>query len=324
MARAIMLRQTGGPEVMALETVEVGAPGPGEVRLRQTAIGVNFHDAYVRGGSYQTLKLPGVLGVEASGVVEAIGPGVVGFRPGERVGYVSRGYGAYADARLIAADLLIPLPDKVSDETAAATLVKGLTAWILIAKLRPLKAGDVCLVHAAAGGVGRILTRWASSLGARVIGTVGDAAKAEIARADGCWEAVLYRETDFAERVLDLTQGRGVDVVYDSVGRDTFMRSLPLLSLRGWMINFGQSSGPVEPFSVGLLAPKSNTLTRPILFDFLVDPAERAEMAARLFEALEKGVVPGEIGARFPLADAAAAHRAMEARATTGSTILMP
>jgi NADPH2:quinone reductase len=324
MARAIVLRRTGGPEVMALETVEIGAPGPGEVRLRQTAIGVNFHDAYVRSGSYQTLKLPGVPGVEAAGVIEAAGSGVAGFRPGDRVGYVSRGYGAYADERLIAADLLIPLPDTVSDQTAAATLVKGLTAWMLIAKLRPLKAGDVCLVHAAAGGVGRILTRWASWMGARVIGTVGDAAKAEIARADGCWETVIYREADFAARVLELTEGRGVDMVYDSVGQDTFMRSLPLLALRGWMINFGQSSGPVEPFSVGLLAGKSNTLTRPILFDFLVDPAERAEMAICLFEALALGVVPGDIGAQFRLADASEAHRAMEARATTGSTILTP
>lgn len=324
MAQAIVIRANGGPEVLACETVEVGAPGPGEVRLRQTAIGVNFHDIYVRSGSYQTLELPGIPGVEAAGVIEAVGPDVVGFRPGARVAYVTRSYGAYADERLIAADLLIPLPDTVSDTTAAATLVKGLTAWMLIAKLRPLKAGDVCLVHAAAGGVGRILTRWASWLGARVIGTVGDAAKAEIARENGCWETVIYREEDFAERVRELTEGRGVEVVYDSVGRDTFMRSLPLLALRGWMINFGQSSGPVEPFSVGLLAGKSNTLTRPILFDFLVDPAERAEMAARLFEALELGVVPEEIGAQFPLTDAPEAHRALEARATTGSTILIP
>jgi NADPH2:quinone reductase len=323
MVQAIVLRRTGGPEVLTPEPVEVGAPGPGEVRLRQTAIGVNFHDAYVRSGSYQTLTLPGIPGVEAVGVVEAVGPDV-GLRPGDRVGYVSRGYGAYAEERLIAADLLIPLPDTVSDRAAAASLVKGLTAWMLIAKLRPLKAGDVCLVHAAAGGVGRILTRWASRLGARVIGTVGDAAKAQIARDDGCWETVIYRETDFAERVRDLTQGRGVDVVYDSVGRDTFMRSLSLLALRGWMINFGQSSGPVEPFSVGLLAAKSNTLTRPILFDFLVDPQERAEMATRLFEAMDQGVVLGEVGAQFPLAEAAEAHRAMEARATTGSTILIP
>src|SRR5581483_4452426 len=194
--RAIVIRRSGGPEVLALEPVEVGAPGPGEVRLRQTAIGVNFHDAYVRSGSYQTLKLPGVPGVEAAGVIDAVGPGVAGFRPGDRVGYVTRAYGAYAQERLIAANLLIPLPDTVSDQTAAATLVKGLTAWLLIAKLRPLKSGDVCLVHAAAGGVGRILTRWASWLGARVIGTVGDAAKAEIARADGCWETVNYREED--------------------------------------------------------------------------------------------------------------------------------
>ena len=323
MAQAIVLRRTGGPEVLTPEMVEVGAPGPGEVRLRQTAIGVNFHDAYVRSGSYQTLKLPGIPGVEAAGVIEAVGPDV-GLRPGTRVGYVSRGYGAYAEERLIAADLLIPLPAAVSDRTAAATLVKGLTAWMLISKLRPLQRGDVCLVHAAAGGVGRILTRWATSLGARVIGTVGDAAKAEIASADGCWETVIYREVDFAERVRDLTEGRGVDVVYDSVGHDTFMRSLQVLALRGWMINFGQSSGPVEPFSIGLLAGKSNTLTRPILFDFLGDPGERAEMAERLFEALELGVVPSDIGAQFPLADASEAHRAMEARATTGSTILIP
>jgi NADPH2:quinone reductase len=324
MASAIVIRRSGGPEVLALEDVDVGAPAPRQVRLRQTAVGVNFHDVYVRSGSYQTLALPGVPGVEAAGVIEAVGADVRGFRPGQRVGYVTRTYGAYADERLIDADLLIPLPDAVSDATAAASLVKGLTAWMLVAKLRPLKAGDICLVHAAAGGVGRILTRWATWLGAHVIGTVGDAAKAELARQDGCWQTIIYREADFAARVRELTRERGVDVVYDSVGRDTFMRSLSLLNTRGWMINFGQSSGPVEPFQVGLLAAGSKTLTRPILFDFLADPEERADMAARLFEALDLGVVQTEIGAQFPLADAADAHRALEARATTGSTILVP
>ena len=324
MHTAIMLRAHGGPEVLRAEPLALAAPGPGEVLLRQTAIGVNFHDCYVRSGSYRTLALPGVPGIEAAGVVEAVGPGVNGLAPGDRVAYATAGYGAYASARLLPAALALKLPDGVDDRTAAATLVKGLTAHMLLHRVHQVRAGQVVLVQAAAGGVGRLLCQWASALGATVIGTVGSQAKAEEARRCGCAHTILYREQDFVAEVKRLTGGRGVDVAYDSVGQDTFAGSLECLGLRGHLVNFGQSSGPVAPFAPAVLAAKSNSVTRPIVFHYIAEAAERADMAAAVFAALAAGVLRPGAAESFPLAEAAAAHRALEARATTGAVLLLP
>jgi NADPH:quinone reductase len=324
MPMAIMLREHGGAEMLRFEPVLVGTPAAGEVRLRQTAIGVNFHDIYVRSGLYKTLALPGIPGLDAVGVVEAVGAGVKGLQPGARVAYITAAYGAYAEERLIAAERLIALPRQIDDYTAAATLVRGLTVWMLLSKVYRAKNNECYLVHAAAGGVGRLLCQWATQLGASVIGTAGNEEKAALAMRAGCKDVILYRQENFVQRVRELTAGRGVDAVFDSVGKDTFEGSLQCLAPRGHLINFGQSSGAVEPFAVSRLAEKSNTLSRPILFHFIEDPAERDAMAAQVFEALRSGTIAADIGVRFPLRDAAQAHRALETRATLGSTILIP
>jgi NADPH2:quinone reductase len=324
MADVIMLRETGGPEVLRLESVTLPALGPAGIRMRQTAIGVNFHDTYVRTGMYKTLALPGIPGVDAVGVVEAVGSAVRDIKVDDRVGYVTNRYGGYAQERNIGADRVIRLPAGLDDRGAAAVLTKGLTAWMLINKVRLLRRGETCLVHAAAGGVGRLLCQWASHVGAEVIGTVGSREKAEIARRNGCKHVILYREENFPARVREITGGRGVDVAYDSVGRDTFSGSLESLAMRGHLVNFGQSSGHVEPFSVSRLVEKSNTLSRPILFHYIESPAERQEMANELFAVLRAGALRPEIGAEFALRDAAEAHRALESRAISGSIILVP
>lgn len=324
MAMGIVLRENGGAQMLRFEPIPVGTPGPGEARLRQTAIGVNFHDVYVRTGLYKTLTLPGIPGLDAVGVVEAVGTGVRNVQPGDRVAYITAAYGAYAEERLIAADRLLPLPSEIDDRTAAAALVRGLTVWMLLSKVHPLKTKERYLVHAAAGGVGRLLCQWATHLGAYVIGTVGSEQKAATALRAGCKEVILYRHENFVPRVREATQGRGVDAVFDSIGKDTFAGSLECLALRGHLVNFGQSSGPVEAFSVSRLAEKSNTLSRPILFHYIEDPIERADMANHVFDALRSGTIVADIGAQYPLRDAAQAHRALEMRATTGSTILIP
>jgi NADPH2:quinone reductase len=321
---AIVLREFGGPEVLRFESVSVGAPGPDEVRLRHTAINVNFHDTYVRTGLYKTLTLPGIPGLDAVGVVAAVGARVKHLKRGDRVAYITQAYGAYAEERLIAADRVLPLPDDIDDRTAAATLLRGMTVQMLLSKVHVLKDGELYLVHAVAGGVGRLLCQWATHLGAYVIGTAGNEQKAALAVQSGCKDVILYRQDNFAQRVLELTNGRGVDAVFDSVGKDTFAGSLECLALRGHLINFGQSSGPVEPFAVSRLAQKSNTLSRPLLFHYIEEPVERREMADQVFKALRSGVIVADIGAQFPLRDAAQAHRALELRATTGSTILIP
>lgn len=324
MSVAIMLREIGGPDVLHVEEISVAAPAPEEVQLRQTVIGVNFHDTYVRSGLYKTLSLPGIPGVEAVGVVEAVGDGVTDLKVGDRVGYVTSAYGAYADARVIRADRLIPIPPDLDDRTMGAGLVKALTAFMLLTKVQPLRSGDICLVHAAAGGVGRLLCQWAHHLGADVIGTVGNDHKAVLALDNGCDYVILYNEEPFPQRVRELTHGRGVNVVYDGVGKDTFSGSLESLAVRGHLVNFGQSSGAVEPFAVSRLAEKSNTLSRPLLFHYIEDQRERQEMADQVFGALRTGVISVEVGAEFPLKDAAAAHRALESRQTMGSTVLIP
>jgi NADPH2:quinone reductase len=323
MAEAIVLREHGGPTSLKVESIEVGRPGIGELRIRQTAMGVNFHDVYVRSGLYRSLALPGIPGIEAAGVVDEVGPGVSSFAVGDRIAYVTAGYGAYASERILSADLAFRLPPAISDEVAATALLRGLTADMLVRQVHRIQAGDQVLVHAAAGGVGRLLCQWVSHLGATVIGTVGSAAKAELARRAGCQHTILYREESFAERVRELTGGHGVDVVYDSVGRDTFFGSLDCLAIRGHLVNFGQSSGSVAPFEVSLLAARSNRVTRPILFHYIAEREARERMAADLFDLLARGVLSAEPGKAYPLAQAAAAHAELESRLAPGPLLLI-
>jgi NADPH2:quinone reductase len=324
MAQAIVLRETGGPEVLRAESVAVGEPGPRELRVRQTAIGVNFHDVYVRSGLYRTLDLPGIPGIEAAGVVEDVGPDVTGFSVGDRIAYVTGRYGAYASGRILPAELALHLPPGIDDRLAATVLLKGLTAEMLVRQVHPVRPGDVVLVHAAAGGVGRLLCAWASHLGATVIGTVGTEEKAELARSAGCKHLILYRQESFVERVREITGGRGVDVVYDSVGKDTFTGSLDSLAVRGHLVNFGQSSGSVEPFEIARLAARSNSVTRPIVFHYLTQRDALERMAAALFDAIAQRVLPIEPGKVFPLAEAAAAHEELESRRAPGPLLLEP
>ncbi|MBI1396237.1 MAG: zinc-binding dehydrogenase [Betaproteobacteria bacterium] len=322
MVQAIVINEPGGPEVLKPTPVEVSAPGKGQVRLRQTVIGVNFHDCYVRSGLYKTLELPGIPGLEAVGVVEEAGPGVTGFKPGDRVGYMTRTYGGYAQARVIDADLLVRLPDALDDRTVGATLLRGLTAHMLVRQVFPVRAGHVILVHAAAGGVGRLVCQWAKHLGATVIGTVGSEEKAKIAAASGCDHTILYRTENFVDRVRAITGGRGVDVAYDSVGQDTFLGSLQSLALRGHLVNFGQSSGPIAPFSISLLFDKSSTISRPAVFHYFTGEG-RDTMARELFSALEDGIITADHHHDYAFADAAQAHRDLEARKTNGAVLLI-
>lgn len=322
--QAIVLRAHGDADRLAAEMIDVPHAGPGEIRIRQTAIGVNFHDVYVRNGSYRTLPLPGIPGIEAVGIVEEVGAGVSGHAVGDRVGYVTGTYGAYAAMRVLPADLAIPIPATFDDRQAASLLLKGMTAQMLLRQVRRVQPGETILVHAAAGGVGRLLCQWASRLGATVIGTVGSEQKARIAQAAGCHHTVLYRETDFAPAVMDLTAGAGVDVAYDSVGKDTFDGSLAVLGPLGHLVNFGQASGPVPPFEVSRLAARSNSLTRPIIFHYLADPARRNAMAADLFAAFDAGILSAPECETFPLSHAADAHRRMESRLAGGAVVLVP
>ncbi|TLZ05789.1 MAG: quinone oxidoreductase [Gammaproteobacteria bacterium] len=324
MTRAIVLHETGGPEKLRWEAVEVGAPGAGELRIRHTAVGVNFHDTYVRSGSYRTLTLPGIPGVEAAGVVERVGPGVSGFAPGNRVCYIDEKYGGYAEARILPARLALRIPDGLSDEAAAALTVKGLTACMLLRRVHAVSPGEKLLVHAAAGAVGQLLVRWAKHIGATVIATVGSAEKARTVRECGADEVILYREEDFVARVAELTGGEGVDVVYDGVGADTFLGSLDCLNFLGTLVNFGQSSGPVAPFPVSRLAARSNTLVRPLLFHYIRTRGELEAMAREAFAAIEAGVIRATIGLRLPLPRAGEAHTALESRATSGAIVLVP
>jgi NADPH:quinone reductase len=321
--RAIVLREVGGPEVLKREPVTVGSPGNGQVRLRHTAIGVNFHDCYVRSGLYSTLALPGIPGLEAVGVVDAVGPDVADFRPGDRVGYITREYGGYASARLIAASVLIRLPQSLDDRTAAATLLRGLTAQALVRQVFPVRAGHTVLVHAAAGGVGRLLCQWARHLGATVIGTVGSEEKAALARDSGCAHTILYRTENVVDKVSAITKGRGVDVVYDSVGKDTFAGSLQSLAIRGHLVNFGQSSGAIEPFSISMLFQKSNSVSRPNVFHYFTGP-DRDSMAQTLFAALADRVITADHHHEYAFDDAPKAHADMEARKTAGAVLLIP
>lgn len=320
----VRLYEHGGPEVLRFEEIEVRAPGPGEVRLRHTAIGVNLRDTYDRTGLYP-LSLPATLGVEVVGVVEAAGEGVTGFREGERVAYCGDPLGTYATAGVYPSDRLVEVPDGVTDEDAAALLLKGLTVWFLFLRVREIPPGETILFHAAAGGVGLIACQWARHLGVRLIGTVGSREKAGAALAHGAAEVILYRDEDVPARVRELTDGAGVPVVYDSVGRDTWIASLDSLAPRGLMVSFGNASGPVEGVRLLDLATRGSLYaTRPRLADYTASTEDLRAGAHELFELVRGGTIRATIGQRFPLGDAAEAHRAMEARATTGSTILIP
>lgn len=317
---AIRIHEQGGPEVMRWEDVTVGAPGPGEVRLRHTAVGLNYIDANQRSGAYPLQNLPVTLGMEGAGVIEALGEGVTGFKQGDRVSYCMV-LGSYSEARTIAADRLIKLPEAISDETAAAVTLQGLTAHYLLRILYPVKKGDTVLVHAAAGGVGLLLCQWAKHLGATVLGTVGTEAKAALAAAHGCDHPLLYTKEDFGARAMEITGGRGVDAIFDAVGADTFDKGIDSLAERGWMVSYGQSSGPVPPLDTRRLAPKALNVTRGGLNLFVRDPESRGKNAAELFGLIEKGVLKVEINQRYALADAAKAHADLEGRKTTGSSI---
>ena len=323
-AQAIVLREHGGPDALRPETVDIGVPCPDELLIRQTAAGVNFHDIYVRTGLYRTLALPGVPGIEGAGVVEAVGSEVEAFRPGDRIGYVSPEYGGYASMRLLPASRAFRLPPFLTDVGAAASLLKALTVRMLIREVHLVQPGQTILIHAAAGGVGQLLCSWASALGAVVIGTVGNEKKAEVAIRSGARHAILYREEDFVERVRDITGGQGVAAVYDSVGQDTFLKSLECLDYRGILVNFGQSSGAVGPFSPALLAARSTSVSRPILFHFLRVHQEAQAMFHDVVEAFEKGLIAPLEAFTMPLADAPKAHRVLESGASPGGIILVP
>jgi NADPH2:quinone reductase len=322
MPSAIVLRQAGPPENLKFEPVTVQDPMPGELRLRHTAVGVNFHDIYVRSGLYHTLTLPGIPGIEGVGVVTDLGSDVNNLSVGDRVAYIHLGYGAYSEERILPAEVAIRLPAGLDDQTVAATLLKGLTAHVLLHEVYAVKPGDWVLIHAAAGGVGSLLSQWASHLGARVIGTVGSEPKEALARRNGCSHVVQYRQEDFVARVKEITDGEGVQVAYDAVGKDTFLGSLACLAPCGHLANYGQASGPVPPFEVSALFPKSNSLSRPSVFQHLRTPEKLHAATAALFQALDDQILqPGHI-ATFRLAEAAQAHHEMESRSRQGSVIL--
>ena len=322
MSKAIRMHKTGGPEVLVWEDVDPGKPGVGEALIRQTAVGLNFIDTYIRSGLYPA-ALPMILGSEAAGVVESVGEGVTQVRAGDRVAYTAPG--AYAEERVIAADKLVVLPDSVNDQQAAAMMLKGMTAQYLVRRIYPAKSGDTVLIHAAAGGVGSILCQWAKHLGATVIGTVGSDEKAVAARANGCDYTIVYTRENFTERVRQITGGAGVPVVYDSAGKDTFEGSLNCLRPRGLMISYGNSSGAVPPFAIGQLAAKGSLfLTRPTLGHYTATREELVATANDLFDVVGRGIVKIQINQTYPLREAAQAHRDLEARKTTGCTVLLP
>src|SRR3984957_6433678 len=323
MTHAIRFHKTGGPEVLVWEEVNVGKPGAGEVRIRHPAVGLNFVDIYNRSGVYP-LPLPSGLGGEGAGVVEEVGSGVTDLKPGDRVAYGARRPAAYAQARLIPADRLLKLPDSIDDKTAAAMMLKGLTVQYLIRQTYRVKAGDTILLHAAAGGVGLILSQWAKHLGATVIGTVGNDEKAALAKANGCAHTIVYSREDFVKRVDEITGGKKVPVVYDSVGKDTFLKSLDCLAPLGVAALFGASSGNVEPLNLGLLAQKGSLyVTRPTLNTYGAKRENLVAMAKELFEVLQSGAVKIEVNQTYALKDAAKAHADLAARKTTGSTVLL-
>ena len=321
--KAVRFYEYGGADVLKYEDAVVGAPGPGEVLVRHAAVGLNFADTYFRTGLYPSQR-PAGIGVEAAGVVEAVGPGVTNVTPGDRIAYTGSPLGAYSTARVMPAVHLVKLPEAIAFETAAAMMMRGLTSAYLMRRIYPLKAGDTILLHAAAGGVGLIVCQWAKLLGLNVIGTVSTLAKAELARAHGADHVILYGQEDVAERVRELTDGAGVPVVYDSVGKDTFAGSLKSVRRRGLVVNFGTASGPVPPLDLLQLAIHGSVfVTRPALADYIADPAERQALAGELFDHVASGRIKIEVNQRYALADAVQAHRDLEGRRTTGSSVFV-
>jgi NADPH2:quinone reductase len=324
MAHAVRFHKTGGPEVLVYEEVTLPPPGAGEARMRHTAIGVNYIDTYQRSGLYP-MPLPSGIGGEAAGVIEAVGPGVTDFKTGDRVGYCTAGPGSYGTERNVPVDRLIKLPDGIDDRAAASLMLKGLTVQYLLRQTRPVQSGETILWHAAAGGVGLIACQWAKALGVTMIGTVGSDEKAALAREHGCAHTIVYTRENFVERVKAITGGKGVPVVYDSVGKDTFPASLDCLGPRGMFVSFGNASGPVAAFNLGLLSQKGSLYaTRPTLFTYASTPQALRAMAKELFDLVLAGKIKPEVRQTFPLREAANAHRALESRGTTGATILLP
>jgi NADPH2:quinone reductase len=322
MPHAIRFHKTGGPEVLTWEEASVGKPGPGEARVRHAAIGLNYVDTYIRSGLYPT-PLPSGLGSEAAGVVEEVGPGVTDIKAGDRVAYGNSPLGAYSEARVMPADRLVVLPKGITDQQAAAIMLKGMTTQYLIRQIFKVKRGDTILFHAAAGGVGTIACQWAKSLGATVIGTVGSEEKAKLARAHGCDHPIIYTREDFVERVKEITKGEKLPVVYDSIGKDTWPKSLDCLRPTGLMVSFGQSSGPIGPVELGILAAKGSLfITRPTLNTYAAKRPDMLAMARDLFDAVLSGAIKIEVNQTYPLKEAAQAHRDLQSRKTTGSTVL--
>ncbi len=324
MPKAIRIFKTGGPEVMEYVEIEVGEPGPGEARVRQAACGLNYIDVYFRTGLYPQ-PLPAGLGMEGAGVVEAIGAGVTHLKPGDRVAYAGRPPGAYAEVRTMPASVLVRLPDAIGFDTAAAMMLQGLTVQYLFHRTFALRGGETILFHAAAGGVGLIACQWAKALGVTMIGTVGSDEKGALAKTHGCAHVINYNQENFVERVKEITGGKGVPVVYDSIGNDTFTGSLDCLSPLGTMVSFGSASGPVPPFGLNELASRGSLfITRPTLFTHTARREDLDAMAADLFGMVESGKVVIDINQRYALQDVGQAHSDLEARKTTGSTILIP
>lgn len=324
MTRVVLMNEPGAADVLQVVQTELTAPGPREVRVRQVAIGVNYHDVYVRSGLYQTLPLPGVPGIEAVGIVEQVGPEVADLSPGDRIGYVTGRYGAYAEARNLDASLAVKLPAMLTDVQAAASLMKAFTVAMLVRRVHRVERGQAILVHAAAGGVGQLLCSWARHLGATVIGTVGSEEKGRIARAHGAEHVIFYRHEDVAARVAEITGGAGVAAAYDSVGADTFDGSVAALGFEGHLIGYGQASGPVPPFAMSLLATRSLTVSRPIVFHYLRTPQMLREISEQVFEAFTRGVIQPIEPVVLPLQQAAEAHRLLEARQSPGGVVLVP
>ena len=324
MPNAIRIHQNGGPEVLQWESVAVLEPGPGEARVRHTAVGLNYIDTYHRSGLYK-LPLPSGIGVEAAGVVEAVGPGVIDISKGDRVAYGGHSPGSYAEVRVMPADKLVKLPDNVSDRSAATLMLKGLTVQYLFRQTFPLKGGETVLFHAAAGGVGLIACQWARALGVTLIGTVGSDEKAALAKANGCAHTIVYTRENFVERVKEITGGKGVPVVYDSIGKDTFPASLDCLKPRGLFVSFGSSSGPIAAFDIGLLLQKGSLFaTRPSIAGYAVTRQDLLRMADEMLALVKAGKIVSEARQTYALKDAAQAHRDLEARKTTGATLLLP
>jgi NADPH2:quinone reductase len=323
-AKALRFTKTGGPEVLRWEEVGVGEPGEGQARVRHTAIGVNFLDTYYRSGLYP-LPLPSGLGSEGAGVVEAVGPGVLVVKPGDRVAYAGGPPGSYAEIRVMPANVLVPIPDGIADETAAAIMLKGMTAQYLIRRTYKVRAGETVLFHAAAGGVGSIACQWLKNLGATVIGTVGSDEKVAVAKSHGCTHVIVSTKEDVVKRVKEITGGIGVPVVYDSVGKDTFLASLDCLKPLGLLVSFGNSSGKVAPLDIGILSQKGSLyLTRPTMATYTATRADLEATAKEVFEVVKSGAVKVEIRHRYPLAEASQVHRDLEGRKTVGSIVMIP